>query len=272
MAQPMLTVSGFRSGTATYAVVMAMLMTAATAGISAQATPSNITPGRVDNMQVVVSGGLVTVSYDLAAAATPSTFSVTLEASQDGGKTYGLRPQSVTGDVGRGVSAGPGKRIVWDAAKDTDSLQLAQLRFRVVPTAEVPAARQGPSTLVPPPSPASGQNPPAARPVVPVNGTTGGNRMMLPGLAMIGGGAAIGAMGAAGPLKSKDPFYDDCKRLYGADVCSDLVEPNKAIMGAGLGLAAVGAIAILMGRPHAAQHVEIRAVPKGLLVTRAVRF
>lgn len=95
--------------------------------------------GRVENTQVVVNGGVVTISYDLISSGTvAATFDVGLEASRDGGRTYDLRPETVRGDVGAGVAPGTGKAVVWEAAKDTDNLQLGQLRFRVVLKSQTP--------------------------------------------------------------------------------------------------------------------------------------
>src|SRR6185295_18869291 len=67
--------------------------------------------------------GIIRVVYDLRGAA-GLLFSVTLEASSDGGQTFTVRPRAVTGDVGPGVVVGTGKTIAWDSTKDVEDLQV----------------------------------------------------------------------------------------------------------------------------------------------------
>jgi len=76
--------------------------------------------------------GLVDIDYDLAGDV--GAFTVTLEASADGGATYALPVLTVTGDVGSGVSAGNDLRITWDAGMDWDDRHSDQVRFRVTAT------------------------------------------------------------------------------------------------------------------------------------------
>ena len=57
---------------------------------------------------------LVAVTYDLAGG----TSSVSLLVSSDNGATYNMPMKSVTGAVGDGVTAGTGKKIIWDAGTD----------------------------------------------------------------------------------------------------------------------------------------------------------
>ena len=68
--------------------------------------------------------GIVHIFYDLISSDPRAVFSVRVEASSDAGATFGMRPQSATGDVGNGVTPGTGKRIVWDAGKDVERVQL----------------------------------------------------------------------------------------------------------------------------------------------------
>lgn len=101
---------------------------------------------RATGVRSEVSGNTITVFYDLVGATSPTaTFTVTLQASLDGGQTFTVRPVSVTGDVGPNVRAGTGKRIVWDATKDVQILQLNRFSFSVV----VAPARAGTSTAAP---------------------------------------------------------------------------------------------------------------------------
>ena len=50
------------------------------------------------------------------------TYTVSVQVSLDGGKTYGIEPIALTGDVGKGVSAGVGKKIEWDVFRDVKRL------------------------------------------------------------------------------------------------------------------------------------------------------
>src|SRR5262245_12066604 len=75
-------------------------------------------------------GGVVRVVYDLRGVS-GTAFAVSLEASDDGGQTYTVRPRAVTGDVGARVSPGAEKTIVWDSSKDVDDLQVDRYVFRV---------------------------------------------------------------------------------------------------------------------------------------------
>jgi hypothetical protein len=81
-----------------------------------------------------VGGGVINVLYDLKSDDPGATFSIALEVSQDGGQTYALKPQSVSGDIGANVSPGTGKKIVWEASKDVDLLLVDRFRFRVTPS------------------------------------------------------------------------------------------------------------------------------------------
>jgi hypothetical protein len=46
------------------------------------------------NTQIVVNGGMVNIVYDLSGPST-QTFDVALEISEDGGRTYALKPRNV---------------------------------------------------------------------------------------------------------------------------------------------------------------------------------
>ena len=75
--------------------------------------------------------GVIRVVYDLRGTA-DTVFTVSLEASNDGGQTFTIRPRATTGDVGPGVAAGSGKVIEWASTKDVDDLQLDRYIFRVL--------------------------------------------------------------------------------------------------------------------------------------------
>src|SRR5262245_24424309 len=77
------------------------------------------TEARAENLQVLVNGTVINVTYDLVYQNEQATFDVVLEASQDGGQTYDVHPVAVTGDVGPGIHPGIGRTITWQAARDT---------------------------------------------------------------------------------------------------------------------------------------------------------
>lgn len=90
------------------------------------------TGGPAVNISTVVRGGVVVVSYDLVSNNPTAEFSIVLEASSDGGKTYNVRPRTLKGDVGPAVRAGMGKQIIWEAAQDVENLEVDRYRYRVV--------------------------------------------------------------------------------------------------------------------------------------------
>jgi hypothetical protein len=282
--------SRLRSAAVSYALTVTIAVAPVLALEANDVTPGqggtqSAGPPRVENTQVVVNGAMVNVSYDLVASDPQTTFVVALEASQNGGKSYDLRPAAVTGDVGSGIRPGAGKKIVWEAAKDTDNLELAQFRFRVAvkpvasPQPTVAEAASQPSTSQPP---SQNQKPVAvaAPPRQPPQPGEAGNRWLWPGLGMVGGGVVLGALGALGPLKKDDPFLPDCLSQashlgFDGSVCQDAfadVETNTPVLGAGLGIAAAGVVLMLLGRGRGSQNMSVSAVPKGVSIKKTIRF
>lgn len=91
--------------------------------------------GRAEHMQFAVAeGGVVRVSYDLAADDPQAIFAVRLYVSVDGGQTYRI-VTTASGDLGPAVIPGPGKLIVWESARDVERLDADRLRFRISATA-----------------------------------------------------------------------------------------------------------------------------------------
>ena len=262
-----------RSTAASYAVILtfvnlllAPLRASAAVEPGGQAGPSSV----AQNMQIVVNGGVVTVSYDLVGGAS-QTFDVALQISEDGGQSYALKPTSVSGDIGRGVIAGPSKQIVWEASKDTDSLQLDRFRFRVVSTPETPPVVVGRRDGV---QPRTDDLKPAVPPVMARR-----NGMLWPSLAMIGGGLAIGGMAQSGPLKRVDPQVSECSTvgIY-QSACLDYYQnvapkkPNTPIVAVGGAVAIGGVVLLILGRHHSAAVPEIVPLRRGFFVTKAVVF
>ncbi|MEK0447019.1 MAG: hypothetical protein RLZZ399_2340 [Verrucomicrobiota bacterium] len=93
---------------------------------SAAPTVSNVTfAPRADGSR------LVDVFYDLSDDWAGATSSIALAVSSDGGATYVVPVKSVTGAVGDGVTAGTGKRIVWDAGTDWPGQSSSQIKVQV---------------------------------------------------------------------------------------------------------------------------------------------
>jgi formylglycine-generating enzyme required for sulfatase activity len=73
---------------------------------------------------------LVDISYDVADPDSP-TLTVYLKVSADGGATWKGPVELVSGDVGRGIMPGGGKRLVWDAGKEMPNQFGAKYRYRI---------------------------------------------------------------------------------------------------------------------------------------------
>lgn len=74
----------------------------------------------VRNVGFVVQGQKIQVTYDLEGK---GAYAVSLRLLEDGGKSVKVVSRAVSGDVGQEVTPGKGKKIVWDALKDAESLE-----------------------------------------------------------------------------------------------------------------------------------------------------
>ncbi len=71
----------------------------------------------VTNVKFTVTGGIITVSYDLQGPAERDyTVKLTLKRKQQ--PAYSYTPISVSGDAGDGSFAGAGRKIAWDFFKE----------------------------------------------------------------------------------------------------------------------------------------------------------
>ena len=183
------------------------------------------------NINSVVRGGVVVVSYDLVSADPAAVFSVALEASTDGGKTYGVEPKTVQGDVGQSVRAGQGKQITWEASRDVEIL-VDRLRYRVVaqPLKSQAASPQPPR--------------PGGEPVVRPSKSKG---HIWGGLAMIGGGAFL-AISSTTTMKNEH------------------YETNMPLLWTGLGLAGGGVAVAALGGNRSSVGTAIVFRPGGVSV------
>lgn len=178
-------------------IVAAAVLATPTAAIAQTASPAV-------NISSVVRGGVVVVSYDLVSSDPSAVYTVALEASSDGGKTYGVQPKTVKGDVGTSVRPGTGKQITWEAARDVENLEVDRYRYRV-------AAQLVRSTEPPPPLRASK-----------------GKGALWGGLAMVGGGAFL-ALSSMTSMKTDDYTTN-----------RPLLWTGLGVAGGGVAVAAVG--------------------------------
>jgi hypothetical protein len=256
--------SASRSKGISSALLVAMISAAITPlrASSTQRQTEALPGGAIENTQVVITGGMANINYDLRGPAA-QTYNVGLEVSQDGGRTYVFKPKSLTGDIGPGVRPGTGRKIVWEAAKDTDSLQLNEYRFRVTASPEEVATTQE-TVRTPPQQPNHPRN--AATPTKHAR-----NPLLWQGIGMIGGGVAIAVMASGnGPLRAE-------KAIPPPSICGDtnichLPAPNKPVIATGGAVAGAGAFLLLWGQHRASSSPSIGFTPKAVFVSNTIRF
>jgi hypothetical protein len=94
---------------------------------------------RVKNVRFEDRVDTVLVMYDLDGR-DDKQYEVSLSLSFDGGKTYTIYPDHVSGDVGRGVRPGLGKRMEWNLNEDYPAGLIGD-RFVFAVTAETQRSR-----------------------------------------------------------------------------------------------------------------------------------
>ncbi|HPG38814.1 MAG TPA: hypothetical protein PLP19_13940 [bacterium] len=72
---------------------------------------------QVKNVSFVQQNDVIIISYDLIGNFNKN-FSVSLSLSNDNGRTYRIVPKSVHGDIGKNVTPGLQKRIIWSFMQD----------------------------------------------------------------------------------------------------------------------------------------------------------
>jgi hypothetical protein len=138
----------------------------------------NAPQGHVENVSFEqVTGGVINIFYDLVSDTSDAVFTIDVKASDDGGKTFNLKPSAITGDVSD-VKAGRRKKIVWRSGQDVAVLAFDQLKFDVVAT----SGPAGPRPAAEPGAPAATTTPPPS----------GSNTKVI--VAVAGGGAAVAAI------------------------------------------------------------------------------
>jgi hypothetical protein len=71
----------------------------------------------VANVRFEDRGKTISIQYDLIGKP-GKKFKISLSLSDDYGKTFAVRPRTVTGDAGKNVESGTGKEIVWYFKED----------------------------------------------------------------------------------------------------------------------------------------------------------
>jgi hypothetical protein len=71
---------------------------------------------KIENIDFSAAGSNLNITYDIVNAKAGESFEVWIKIYTESGKV--IIPSAVTGDVGKGVSGGPNKRIVWDVESD----------------------------------------------------------------------------------------------------------------------------------------------------------
>lgn len=201
-------------------------------GLLAVASPARAqTVNPAANVSSVVRGGVVIVSYDLVSKDQNAQFSVGLEVSSDGGKTYAIQPRTLKGDVGASVRAGTGKQITWEAARDVENLEVDRYRYRVTATpAATPAAAPARTAQSP-----TGTSPPGPAAKIPEKKGSG---RKWAGIGLLAGGGALAVMSST-VMKTKECDEFDCYE-----------KTNTALLWGGIGAAGGGIALLAIGGPN----------------------
>jgi uncharacterized protein (TIGR02145 family) len=88
---------------------------------------------QVTNIEITQESDKVVITYDITSNKAGQTFDIKVKCSADGGKTFSINPQSITGDL-TSVSTGTGKRIVWDVLSERQELAGDHFVFQLVAT------------------------------------------------------------------------------------------------------------------------------------------
>jgi uncharacterized protein (TIGR02145 family) len=83
------------------------------------------------NLKAIRKADLVIISYDFSTEKPEQAFDIKLECSADGGKTFNISPQFVSGDL-QGITSGTGKSIVWNTSSEQHDFSGMQLVFQLV--------------------------------------------------------------------------------------------------------------------------------------------
>lgn len=86
---------------------------------------------KITNVRSVQDGNNINIFYSITKAKMDQTFDISVFYSTDGGKTNSKELKSVTGDVGKNISSGENKKIVWNVFQDVSELK-GEIVFNVI--------------------------------------------------------------------------------------------------------------------------------------------
>lgn len=85
----------------------------------------------IQNVKATQHDKTIVITYDLVGLKSGQTATISLFCSEDGGNNWGTKLHYVTGDVGQNISAGYGKRIVWQVLNERERLTGSNISFEV---------------------------------------------------------------------------------------------------------------------------------------------
>ena len=77
---------------------------------------------KVENVRFEQVGKQIIIYYDLTGTRSGQTYDVQVFCSTDGGLTFGNPLKQTVGDIGRNITGGPGKKIIWEVLGEQDKL------------------------------------------------------------------------------------------------------------------------------------------------------
>jgi hypothetical protein len=93
----------------------------------------------VQNIRITGEGSYLEIRYDLLPAVPNGRYTVTLELSDDGGRSYAVVPRIIVGDLGKDISPGFNKRIIWRIERSSPYREIDTERYEV----RISVKRQG---------------------------------------------------------------------------------------------------------------------------------
>ena len=77
---------------------------------------------KIENLRFEQAGKQIIIYYDLNGTRPWQTYDIQVFCSTDGGKTLGAPLKKVTGDAGKSIRGGTGKKIIWDVLSEREKL------------------------------------------------------------------------------------------------------------------------------------------------------
>ena len=86
---------------------------------------------RIENVRAEQDGKKINIYYNITGAQSGQTFNVKLYCSTNGGQTWGSPLYYVSGDIGKNISGGYNKHIVWDVLSEREKLAGNRICFEI---------------------------------------------------------------------------------------------------------------------------------------------